>query len=696
MRNTNPALGEAYGLEQCGRLDEAIAAYRRLIAFEPENSDALHLLGVALARTSRLQEALAALAAAARLQPDNPYLRLNLGNALSELGRDAEAAAAFERAVALKADLAPAWHAHGRMQLRLKDFSAAERSLAQAARLLPASGSVHSDLGLALERLGRQDEALARFERATVLSPGLAEAHHNRGVLQAAAGAPEEALRSLDRALELQPRQAALHANRGNVLADLGRTAEALASYDLALALERHNASVLRSRGNLLLREQPEKALASFDAALELEPEDFTAHAQRGVALTLLERPAEALVSFDRALALEPDSAPVLNGRGVALSNLGRTEEAVESFHAALGLAPDNLQALTNGANTLTTLHRHEEALQWFERALAFRPQDPELAWGKSRLLLSRGDFKQGWQLYEARLQLRHLRALQRHSDLPRWLPGQPIGGVTLLVHAEQGLGDTLQFSRLVPLVEARGARVTFEVQPALKQLLGTLALQGELRAAGEELPPFELRTPLLSLPLLLGIELETIPAAVPYLSSDPRRVAAWRDRLAALPGLKVGIAWQGNPETEKQGGFPGRSFRLACAAPLAALPHVTLISLQKGAGSEQRGQVDFAARVLELQDPWVMGVDEVLDTAALMSALDLIVSSDTLTAHMAGALGLPVWVALAANADWRWLLDREDSPWYPTMRLFRQPKAAQWPEVFERMASELQARAAA
>jgi tetratricopeptide (TPR) repeat protein len=695
MRNTKPELASAYELDQRGQLDEAIAAYRRLIAVEPENSDALHLLGVALARKSRLHEALELLCAAARLQPDNPYIQINLGNALSELKRDAEAVTALDRAVALKADLASAWHALGRAQLRLKDFAAAERSLAEASRLMPAHGSVHSDLAVALERLGRQEEALARFERATVLNPNLAEAHHNRGVLLAARGALPQALQSLDRAIELQPRLAALHANRGNVLADLGRTAEAVASYDRAIALDPRVASVLLSRGNLLLYEQPEKALASFNAALQVELDNFMAHAQRGVALALLERYAEALTSYERALALQPDSAQTHNGRGVALSNLARTEEAMESFRAALVCEPNNLQALTNGANTLALLHRHEEALQWFAQATALKPTDPELAWGKSRLLLSLGDFKQGWPLYEARLQLPHLRSLQRHSDLPRWMPGQPIAGRTLLVHAEQGLGDTLQFSRFVPLAEARGANVIFEVQPALKQLLGTLSLRGELRASGEKLPPFDLRSPLLSLPWLLDIDLAEIPAAVPYLSADPKRVASWRERLAALPGLKIGITWQGNPITEKQGGFGGRSFPLSQAAPLARLPHLTLISLQKGAGSEQRGQVDFAARVLELQDPWILGADEVLDTAALMSSLDLIVSSDTFTAHMAGALGLPVWVVLGTNADWRWLVDRENSPWYPSMRLFRQHSAGQWSEVFERIAGELEARRA-
>jgi len=288
------------------------------------------------------------------------------------------------------------------------------------------------------------------------------------------------------------------------------------------------------------------------------------------------------------------------------------------------------------------------------------------------------------------------LRPLQRHAELARWMPGEAIAGKTLLVHAEQGFGDTLQFCRFVPLLEASGARVIFEVQPALQKLMRTLPMTGEIRAAGEELPPFELRTPLLSLPRLLNTELSSVPNSVPYLHAEAVRIAPWRERLAQLPGLKVGITWQGNVETEKQGGLAGRSYPLSAAAALAEVPGVTLVSLQKGAGTEQLAQVDFAARVLELTDPWDMSAEQVLETAALMSALDLIISSDTITAHFAGALGLPVWVALSFNSDWRWLLEREDSPWYPSMRLFRQQQMGQWPEVFQRIAAQLAQRAAA
>jgi tetratricopeptide (TPR) repeat protein len=694
MRNTNPALAQAYQLDQQGRLLEAIESYRRLLASEPRNSDALHLLGVAMAKMGRPEEALEAIASAARLQPDNPSIHANLGNALSGLGRHDEAVACFDRALALSPDFAVALHARGLAQLRLGQLEAAVLSLDQALRLAPANASMHSDLAVALERLDRKEEARRHLERATFLNPKSVEAQHNLALLQAAQGALQEALASLDRALALQPRHAPIHANRGNVLADLGRTQEAIASYDQALALQPRNVLALTSRGRLLLREKPAQALANFDAVLALEREDFAANFYRGVALTLLERDAEALMSFERALSLNPSSAEVLNNKGVTLSRLNRSAEGLECFRAALASEPENMQALTNGANTLTTLKRFAEAQQWFDRALALKPHDPELGWGKGRLLLSLGQFKQGWPLYEQRLHLTHLRPLQRHLDLPRWVADEPITGKTLLVHAEQGLGDTLQFCRYIPLLEARGAKVIFEVQPALQKLLRTLAMQGEILAFDEPLPPFDLSTPLLSLPLLLGTELASIPAAVPYLRSDKARVAAWRARLGELPGLKVGIAWQGNVETEKQGGFAGRSFELTAAAPLAHLSGVTLVSLQKGPGSEQRAQVDFGDQVLQLTDPWEVGAEEVLDTAALMTALDLIVTSDTATAHLAGALGLPVWVVLAASADWRWLTDRDDSPWYPTMRLFRQTDAGVWPEVFERVARELAARA--
>ena len=716
MNMSNQTLAQARALDQQGRLPEAIVAYRQFLTIEPRNGDALQLLGIALARIGNTAEAVEALLAAAALQPSNPFLQANLANALNETGRPSEALAYYGRAVVLKPDFAAAHRGRGMTLLRLGQPDAAVQALSNAVRLQPDSAAFHNDLGVALERLDRKADALTHFERAVQLNPGHAEAHHNRGLVEVALGRHSQALVSLDRALALQPQRAAIHANRGHVLADLGRTDEAISSYNKALALQPRDAMTLRRRGQLLLTQQriPD-AIVDFEASVALAPADADTHFLRGVALSLQQDHATALLSFERALELDPRSAEILNNRGVALGQLSRHEDALSSFLLAIANAPGNIEAYTNAANTLTTLQRHGEAQQYFDLALSIKPQDSSLLWGKARALLSLGDFRQGWPLYEARLQLEYLRSLRRHSDLPRWQGEESIEGKTLFVFAEQGLGDTVQFCRYLPLLAARGAKVIFEVQPALKALLETSPLIGapihaqssagaqspalaqaptpvQILAVDDSLPPFDLATPLLSLPWLLGTELETVPADVPYLGADPARKASWQGRLAALPGLKAGLVWQGHIETEKYGGCIGRSSGLAAMAPLAEVPGVTLVSLQKDVSAGQRAQVPFGSKVLELTDPRDMGPAAMMDTAAIMSGLDLVVTTDTLTAHLAGALGIPVWVVLSASPDWRWLTEREDSPWYPTMRLFRQRAGGGWSEVYERVARELTA----
>jgi tetratricopeptide (TPR) repeat protein len=690
MRNTNPALAQAYALDRQGRLGEAIAAYQRLLAAEPRNSDALHLMGVAMARTGRAPEAATTIAAAAELQPDNPAIQANLGNALNELGRHVEAAAHFERALQLKPDFVAAAHASGRTLLRLGKLDEALQSLQRAARLAPDNANIHCDLGVTLERVGRREQAVQELERATALNPAHVEAYHNRGLLEASRGRLPEALECLDRALAVQPRLAVLHADRGNVLSDLGRTTEAVASFDRALALQPRDAATVRNRARALIGLQRlEEAVAGFDAALAMQPRDVDAHFYRGVTLTKLERYPESLASFDRALELKPDVVEIINNRAIALAHLDRLEEAADNFAAALGSGPANLEALENAANTARTLQRYPEALRLFDQALALQPDSSRLRLAKGLLLLTLGDFQGGWPLHEARLEVAQLRPA-RHAGEPLLPDVESLAGRTVLVHAEQGLGDTLQFCRYVPLLEGRGVRVVFAVQPALKLLMRSLAAKADIVAYDQPLPALDDRIALLSLPMLLGTGLGDIPDAIPYLNAEPDRRANWQSRLRALPGIKVGIAWQGNLETEKQGGFGGRSFPLAALAPLAGVPGVTLVSLQKGPGSRQRAEVEFGRQVLELADPWYMGAEEMLDTAALMQELDLVVTSDTITAHLAGALGVPAWVALSTSPDWRWLTEREDSPWYPNMRLFRQSARGQWSPVFERIAREL------
>ena len=691
MSRVHRELSQAIMLDRQGRFAEAAAVYRKVLATEPGNGEVLSRLGIVLARMGHTGDAVGALAAAVRSQPRNPAMQANLGNALSTLGRHADAVMCYERALALKPDLAAAHHGLGLALLRIGRFEDAASSLGHAAELAPNDSGAHADLGVALERIDRKHDAIRCFRRAVELNPNHADAHHNLGLVRAVLGESAAALVSLDRALALQPTRPAIQGDRGNVLLALGRPAEALACYDFAISREPREAGLHHNRGMALMAlARYEEAVTSFEAASVLAPRLFDAHFHRGVALLQLDRLAECLSSFDLALGLRPHSAEIYNNRGVVLARLSRPEEALECFSQAVLRNPDHAESYTNAGNTLKGLRRYREALQHFDRALSIRPDEPMTIWSKALLKLALGEFRDGWPLYEARFRLAHLIPLQRHLDIPRWSGGESIEGATLLVYAEQGIGDTLLFCRFIPLLEARGAKVLFEVQPVLKRLLGSLAMRGTLIGRGESIGRPDRICPLLSLPLALGTEIGAVPGGAPYLNAESAAVQRWNSQLSVLAGLRVGLNWQGNSQTETQPWLRGRSFALREAAPLARVPGVSLVSLQKGEGSDQRDHVDFKAKLAQLTDPLDMGADEFADTAALVKSLDLIITSDTAMAHLAGALGAPVWVVLQFEADWRWFIERDDSPWYPTMRLFRQRRPGDWAEVFERVAQAL------
>jgi tetratricopeptide (TPR) repeat protein len=701
-----------------GRLREAIAGYDELLHAHADDADVLRRLGVALAQFGRPDAAAGYLARSLEIEPDHPAVALNLARALHEIGREEDALRCCDRALALDPNSAGAYRVRWVVLAALGRREEALASIGQAVRLSPADAASTADLGVALEEAGRPQDALACFERAVALDPGLAPAHHNIGILAARLGEHERALRSLDRALSLQPQQAALHSNRGNELKELARLPEALQSYDTALAIEpqnldtRHNRAAVRTllgkytdalqdydvliarhdtptaadligRGMALVGlGRNEEALVSLQQAITLSPGDADAHIQHGVALLRLARHDEAVSSFDRALAIRPDLTEVLNNRGVALAALGRPKDALDSFLRSLVFNGSVADTHTNVGIVLKTLGRYDEAGASFGRALWHKPDDPAASFELAFLHLTLGDLKRGWPLYEARFRVPALAIPPRRCDAPRWDGTTPLAGKVLLVHAEQGLGDTIQFCRYLPLLTARGAKIVFEVMPPLKALLRSLPDAIQVHGRGERLPPADYHCPLLSLPLAFDTQLSTIPRGVPYLSAEPQRVTQWSARLQGLAGLRVGIAWQGNPSVEKLVWAQGRSFPLEMLKPLADLSSISLVSLQKGAGVEQLRDCTFRDRILDLGSDFDHGPDAFLDTAAVMADLDLVISSDTSVAHLAGALGRPVWVALNATPDWRWMLDRSDSPWYPTMRLFRQPRAGEWTEV--------------
>ncbi len=385
-----------------------------------------------------------------------------------------------------------------------------------------------------------------------------------------------------------------------------------------------------------------------------------------------------------RALAADPSHAEVLSNRGAALRMLDRYDEAIADYDRALARMPRHADAFNNRAVALAALNRHREAIADYDRALALQPAYARARFNRALSLLVTGDLAGGWRDYEARWEGSENAAPRRSFPQPVWDGLAPLAGRTLATYAEQGMGDAIQFARYVGLLRARGARVLMEVHAPLKPLLEPLAGAGNAFAFGEPLPAFDAHCALMSLPAAFGTTLRDVPAGVPYIEAPAAHVERWRARIAATPRPRIGIAWSGSPTLRND---RHRSIPLAAWAPLRGLG-ATLVSLQKDVRPHDRAALASDPRILHFGDE----LADFRDTAALATLMDLVISVDTSAAHLAGALGRPVWVLLPFSPDWRWLLEREDSPWYPTARLFRQPRMGDWDGVMARVARELRA----
>jgi tetratricopeptide (TPR) repeat protein len=426
---------------------------------------------------------------------------------------------------------------------------------------------------------------------------------------------------------------------------------------------------------------QFERALKSYDEGLRLAPGDTELLNRRGVALLELGRPREALDNFERVLAAAPDHLDALGNRGNALIKLNRPTEALSSYDKALMIAPDNAQLLTNRAAALRRLDRPHEAVMSARRALVSRPDFAQAKFVEGVARLTLGDFS-GWRGYEARWGVGFLAAHRRSFTAPLWLGESSLDGKTILLHAEQGFGDTLQFVRYAPLLAGCGANVILEVQPELARLLSPLPGVAAVIARGKPLPRFDCHCPLLSLPLAFGTELATIPAQISYIAPADQDVALWRERLPRRHPL-IGLVWSGERTHDND---RNRSLRLETLLPLLQMPDVTFVSLQHEVRDEDAGLLQEQPAVVHAGDR----LRDFADTAAAVSLLDVVISADTAVAHLAGAMGKPLLLLLPFGADFRWLRERDDSPWYPTARLFRQPEFGDWASVIETLRREL------
>jgi tetratricopeptide (TPR) repeat protein len=497
-----------------------------------------------------------------------------------------------------------------------------------------------------------------------------------------------EAAAYLRQALEYEPKMAAGHFQLGDVLLRQQKYADAAAAYRLGLELQPNQCEALVNLGYALgEQDRLDEALACYERARALAPALPEIHHNLGNVLREKGRLDEALASYDTALGLRPDYAKAHINKGVALVSTGALAEAVAALRRGVELKPDFAEAHNSLGTALSANGELDAAVAEYERAIQLKPDYADAQWNRSLGRLLRGDYERGWPDYEWRWRCKRTTPLPPLTQ-PRW-DGSPLAGRTILLYAEQGLGDTLHFVRYAPFVKTRGGRVIVQCQGALIPLLSRTGGIDELAAWGAPSPASDVWLPLMSVPAVMGTTLATIPAEIPYLFADPALVEHWRRQLAAIGGLRVGIAWQGSP---RHAWDRHRSVPLAAFAPLARVPGVRLISLQKGPGAEQLQAAGGSS---------IIGFGELLDragaftdTAAILKNLDLVVTVDSAIAHLAGGLGVPVWLALHHTPDWRWLLDRADSPWYPTARLFRQPSPGAWAPVFDEIAAALPALA--
>jgi tetratricopeptide (TPR) repeat protein len=427
-------------------------------------------------------------------------------------------------------------------------------------------------------------------------------------------------------------------------------------------------------------------ALTSFNEGLRLEPDNAELLNQRGVALLELGRSHEALASFEHALAAEPRSLDAFGNYGNALLKLNRPSDAIAAYDRALAIVPHNAGLLTNRAIALRKLDRPHEALMSVTRALASKPDFAQARFVDSLVRLTLGDFRAGWRTYESRWQGRNLAAQRRDFAAPLWLGDGSLEGKTILLHAEQGFGDTLQFVRYAPLVAGQGAKVIVEVQRELVRLLSGLDGIDAVIRRGETLPSFDLHCPLLSLPLAFGTELATVPAPVPYIGAAEDEVQLWRGLIPQRRRPRVGVVWSGDPTHDND---VNRSMRLKALAPVFDVPDVDFVSLQYKIGDEDVVVLRDFPNLFRLERKF----RDFADTAAVVASLDAVISVDSAVAHLAGAMGKELFVLLPLGADFRWLRERADSPLYPTARLLRQTQFGTWDSVIESLAAELRAR---
>ncbi|NWF75473.1 MAG: tetratricopeptide repeat protein, partial [Nitrospirae bacterium] len=516
----------------------------------------------------------------------------------------------------------------GEIAYRKEDYQSAEEILRQTISYNPDSAELYNNLGLILDRRGKFEEAIQSFKKAIEIDPEIADVHYNLGNVFKVKGELDDAITQYQIAIQQKPDLVDAYNNLGIVLQEKKNYDESIIYYQKAIQLDQHF------------------AMAYFNL---------------GTVLQLQQKIDESILNYKKALELNPEIVNAYFNLGNAYYEKGLLDEAFSNYQEVLRRDPNFTDALVNCGIILHEKQSIQEAISVYKKVLKLKPDDPETHWNLSNSLLLSGDYENGWREYEWRLKIKEFE--QRKILKPLW-DGSDVSQKTVLIYTEQGLGDAIQFVRYIKFVAQKAAKIILECQKELKSIFKNIKGIQQIILRGEHLPEFDVHCPLMSLPFIFRTTLKTIPSEIPYLFVDPLIFQKWHKKFK-IDGskLKVGLVWSGNPKYKKH---YCRSFPLITYAPLTALEDVTFYSLQKGEAGKEAKRPPLGLKLIDYTEE----INDFSDTAAIIENLDLVISVDTAVAHLAGALGKPVWVLLPYVPDWRWMLDREDSPWYPTMRL--------------------------
>jgi tetratricopeptide (TPR) repeat protein len=635
-----------------GAVREAETLCRQVLRAEPHHFASLNLLGVITAQQRRFAEAESLMRSAISIDARNPDLFINLGYVLREQGRQTAALECYDRALALDQSTPMAWYNRGLALYDLGRFEDAAGSFERVLHFWPGYLAAWNNLGASLKELKRYGEALSCHERVLSINREDAFAWNNRVVVLNCLGDHDEALTSCRMVLSLEPRLVQGWIN-------MAHTCNCLGCYD--------------------------EALQHAEQSLRLAPGCIDGLINKGAALVGLMRGEDAARCYEQALVLFPGRADVFNGLSLAFLCMNRIEEGLAFSEQAIAVKPDHSDFQNNRGMFLNLLHHYDEARSCYLKATELDPTLPDPHLNMGLLQLSLGEFAEGWQNYEWRWKTEWVRRYLRTFDKPLWLGQEPLEGRTILLHSEQGLGDTILACRYLPMVVDLGARVILEVEQPFISLFSQFDKIEAIIPKGDALPSFDFHCPLMSLPLAFGTTVDTIPSPDGYLVADRKKVTSWSRKLGKKKRPRIGLVWSGsrsNPNLSHR--------RIPLEELLSHLPEgFDYVSLQKEVWPEDEEILRSREDIRHFGD----ALEDFSDTAAMCKLVDAVVGVDTALSNLAGALGRPVLLLLSFNPDWRWMLDRSDNPWYRSVRLFRQQVRGAWPEVVEEVAAALSAK---